>query len=313
MSILKDFEDISNEQSRFKRTWMRIFQIFCNLTALGLTGWCFYKFMKDDDVSLVNYQRYHADIDSIYPSCTLCFNNPFLEDKLRGVGVGINTTTYVKFLEGQYWDDRLVNIDYDNVTIDLKDYLDMAQITLANGTAYNNHGKMLYYVGMRSPRLKCFSFDIPFISGVGVAHLAVTIRNSIFPFGFRPPHHDFNISTGRGGGFEVRFNLPRQIFRSDLTNKWIWEPLEHDATKKWVGMTFKVKTIEVLKRRSKSAFPCNDDWRNDDQKIIQEILRKVQCKPPFWNTSAELNFCTWVVAVQLIYFSNSHAFIIGIL
>ena len=95
--------------------------------------------------------------------------------------------------------------------------------------------------------------------------------------------------------------MSASVFRSDSANKWIWEPLGRNASKKWVGMTFKTKSIEVLKRRSKSTLPCNSDWRNDDQKITQEIMRTAQCKPPFWDTNSELNVCTWVVAVQLLF------------
>ena len=120
MSILDNLEELSNERSKLKRNWMLQFQIFCHFLTIWITCWCFHKYMKDKDVSHVNYRRFHDDSDSLYPSLTLCFNNPFLDDRLKKNGDGVNITTYVHFLEGTLWDDRMVNIDYDNVTVDLK-------------------------------------------------------------------------------------------------------------------------------------------------------------------------------------------------
>ena len=298
MSILEGLVEIAEEKNKVNRTWMRICSFLCASAAFMLTCWCFYKYVKDDDVSLVNYKRYHDDKDSIYPSLTLCFNNPFLNDKLESVGEGINTTTYSKFLEGLHWDNRLVRINYDDVTIDIDKYIDGVRIVLANGTVYDNNNyprDKMYYISMRSSSVKCFSFDPPFLTNVGIEYLVVAMKNSIFPQGSRPMHHDFNPSSGKGGGFEVRFHFPRQVFRSDFTAKWIWESLGHNASRKWVGMTFKLKNVEVLKRRSKSSPPCNSEWQQDDQKIMETITSSTHCKPPHWNTSTDQNICSWVI------------------
>ena len=297
---------LTHKASKLKKTWRRIFAVTCNILAVGLTGWCFHKYQADEDVSHVNYRRFHDDIDSIYPSLTLCFNNPYLKEKLNDIGEGINITTYVSFLEGRNWDERMVHIDYDNVTIDLGDYLDLAEITLENGSKSLNHGKMLYYVSQRSPLMKCYSFDIPYLPDTGIEFLAVRVKNSIFPFGFRPPQHDFDPERGRFfGGFQVTFNYPRQIFRSGFATKWRWNLLDPNGTlgamqKKWVGMNFEVKNVETLKRRSKSRLPCNDAWRNDDEEIIRKIMKTVNCRPPFWISHLDMPLCT-----KVIYFKTN--------
>lgn len=287
-------ETIDTESRKFKKNWTSIFHFLCSIAAFGLTCWCIYKYMKDEDVSLVNYKRYHTEENSIYPSLTLCFNNPFINDKLKSFGNGINTTTYVKFLKGLHWDNRMAHINYDNVTLDIERYLVEAKIVLSNGSVYNDKGKVMYYVVIRSSSLKCFSFDPPFLPDVGIEYLVVVLKNSIFPYGYRPTHHTFDPDSGDGAGFEVRFNYPRQVFRSDFTAKWIWEGLGYNATHKWVGMTFKVKNIEVLKRRSKYGLPCNKDWKHDDEKIMEEMIRKLRCKPPHWNVKNQKNVCSQV-------------------
>ena len=83
----KHFEErLEEESGNFNRNWTRIFHLICSISAFSLTCWCIYKYMKDEDVSLVNYKRYHSDKNSIYPSLTLCFNNPFLNDRLESFG-----------------------------------------------------------------------------------------------------------------------------------------------------------------------------------------------------------------------------------
>ena len=138
-------------------------------------------------------------------------------------------------------------------------------------------------------------YNTPLLQDVGIEYLVVVLKNSIFPNGYRPTHHTFDADSGKGGGFEVRFNYPRQVFRSDFTAKWIWENLGNNATDKWVGMTFKVKNIEVLKRRSKYGLPCNKDWKHDDEKIMESMIQKLQCEPPHWNVKPQKPFCSKVM------------------
>ena len=88
----------------------------------------------------------------------------------------------------------MADIDYDNVTIDLKDYLEFAEINLLNTSKFRDNK---FYVSMRSPRMKCFSFDITFIRDTGAEFFIGRIKNSIFPYGFRPPIQVFYPSMGR--------------------------------------------------------------------------------------------------------------------
>ena len=100
-----------------------IHQMICICAVLSLTCWCLYKYNLDEDVSIIGFETFNDDENNIYPSITLCFWNPFLNKKLKRYGVGINTTTYADFLRGKHWDDRMVHIDYDDVTVSLEDYL----------------------------------------------------------------------------------------------------------------------------------------------------------------------------------------------
>ena len=99
------------------------FHIMCVFLTTGLTSWCFYKYNLDEDVSLVSFVTFNDDENKIYPALTLCFWNPFLNEKLKSYGSNINTTTYSRFIQGTFWDESMARIDYDDVTVSLEDYL----------------------------------------------------------------------------------------------------------------------------------------------------------------------------------------------
>ena len=112
----------------------KYFRIICALVTLTLTCWCLVKLIKNEDVSLVGFVHFNDDEEKPYPSFTICFWNPFQNEVLKTYGSGINTSTYSKFLQGKLWDKRMLNIDYDNVTVSLEDYLHEMGIQYGNFT-----------------------------------------------------------------------------------------------------------------------------------------------------------------------------------
>merc|ERR1712223_1751829 len=110
------------EAVSFKKSIEYFFHIACIVAAISTTSWCVYIFSQDHDVCLVDFKQYNEEKEYIYPSFSLIFVNPFIEEKLKLYGKGINATTYSQFLEGLYWDERTLNISYDEVTIDIADY-----------------------------------------------------------------------------------------------------------------------------------------------------------------------------------------------
>ena len=84
---------------------------------------------------------------SLYPSATLCFANKFKEDILQKHGRGINGSSYFSFLQGTHWDERMLNINYENVTTNLQDYV-------VRATAY--YSEMNGTNGFREVKLRSF-------------------------------------------------------------------------------------------------------------------------------------------------------------
>ena len=101
-----------------------IFHAACILATIGLQMQCIYNYFLNEDTSVVEYRTFLDPKDSLYPSMSFCIPDPFLESKFQNYGDGINKSSFVKFLQGRFWDERMLGIDYDHVTVSLEDVLD---------------------------------------------------------------------------------------------------------------------------------------------------------------------------------------------
>ena len=176
------------ESINARKTIEYIFHFACIAATIVTTCWCVYIFYQDNDVCLVDFKQYNEEKEYIYPSFSLIFVNPFIEGRLNNYGDGINTSTYSQFLEGKYWDERMFNISYDDVTINMDDYFLGYDIMLANLTlkSYNDFeqgnsdGWKPPYVSHRHPKWKAFAVDKPYHKGQRIVRIWTKIKTEIF-------------------------------------------------------------------------------------------------------------------------------------
>ena len=95
--------------------------IACVAATIGLQLYCLTRYFENDDVTDVEYTTFHSSKDAIYPSVSICIIPPFIEKRFDVYGNGINMTSYSDFLEGVFWDERMLDVDYDNVTTTMSD------------------------------------------------------------------------------------------------------------------------------------------------------------------------------------------------
>ena len=109
-------------------SWQRInniFHLLCIAATASLTIYCMCLYYRNEDVSVVQFTKFYSSKEAPYPSFSFCILQPFLEKKFDMYGGEINMTTYIKFLEGKLWDERMLDVEYDNVTVSLKDTFDL--------------------------------------------------------------------------------------------------------------------------------------------------------------------------------------------
>ena len=83
-------------------------------------------YIKNDDVSEIIYKEYNDDSQSPYPSLTLCFKlklNLTTFEIMNNQGYQINESSYLNFLMGRHWNEKMLNTSYDEVTESLKNYV----------------------------------------------------------------------------------------------------------------------------------------------------------------------------------------------
>ena len=142
------------------------FQIICFIGVVVMVGFWFYKYeIEDRDIGVVDYELLEkADVE--LPIFSLCFEKPVLMDTLNDIDPEINTTTYLKYLEGEIDDDRMEHINYFNVTLDLNKYFLGAIIRFPNEIGYRekkitiiNH-KTIFNGMYYGTFTKCFAAEI---------------------------------------------------------------------------------------------------------------------------------------------------------
>ena len=279
---------------------IKYFRIICALATFALTCWCLVKLIKNEDVSQIEFVNFNDNKDRPYPSLTICFWNPFLNEVLETYGDGINTSTYSRFLQGEIWDDRMLSIDYDLVTVSLENYLHEMGLQYGNFTTRtwsNNFTEMRhlkdaprYHITNRDGGSKCYTFTLPYVHGIPVISFFAQINNDIFPGKVRSPYPNFDGSDLHGGGFTSFFHLPGQHFRSYFDKKYSWQ--DRTGKSRNFDMFYTIKNIEVLKRRNKYFIPCSDNWMNDAEMVMHEMMNKVGCKPAHWKIDTTLNICS---------------------
>ena len=184
----------------------KIFQLLCTLTTLALVIWCGIEFNKNEDVCEILFKTFHEDKDSIYPELTFAVPNRFNETALREYDKGFNEFNYFKFLEGEHWDDKMLDADFEKVSMRIKDYIiescfyETYQDKLSNNCKSNEVIKPWNNLGR-------VVVPLHFPSDMIMWSATIMLRNSIFYNGLRP-------ANGAIDGIEVYFAYPNQLYRS---------------------------------------------------------------------------------------------------
>ena len=172
------------------RTAFRIICVFATIVMVGYWG---YKYSLDTDTISMNYKQYFHTSQDTFPVLSMCFSDPFLKDKLEQSHSDINISTYKKFLLGEIDEPKLTTIDYDNVTVNLKDYIRRYIIIWKNGSRLeypvdDTFGWKIPYVSYNGiwyddVIIKCFALEI---TDKNVLALNVEVNHTIFSNSLRP-------------------------------------------------------------------------------------------------------------------------------
>ena len=278
----------------FRKVFEQFIHIGCVFAAIGTTLWCVYIFFENNDVCLVDFKKYNEKPEYLSPSFSIAFANPFNESKLKLYGTGINTSSYVQFLKGEYWDERMLNINYDDVTIDITNYFLGFEIAYSNWTKYRfeatelnqSNGLKHPFVSFRHPTMKAFGVNPPEFKGETIVKLGVQIKTEIFRDSIRPIDMVIDEFDPVFGGIAFILHYPGQVLRSwsHGIGKWAW-PKRKDRESKYYEMSFTRRNMDVLVRRNKYNNKCNEDWERYDKNVMENRIARIGCRPAYYYTS----------------------------
>ena len=135
-----------------------VFHAFCCIGAMALIGRCIYLYILDEDITQVEYHKYHDPESYFYPSFSFCFASPFLGYKNFRTYFPENTDEELKIIVENYRDkfltgklfknithtldlspelEKYFQVDYDKVTKSLNENFYRIQIRLKNEVRLN--------------------------------------------------------------------------------------------------------------------------------------------------------------------------------
>ena len=252
-----------------------LFKCLCLVTTIFMVGYWFYKFgIKDEDLCLVDYVALEKTKNNELPVVSICIKNPVLDEKLKQIHENINSSMYIAYLLGEIYDERFADIDYNNVTFNLSDYVRHSYTRLRSGrTIYTNttsniHKFYISYNGFYLKSfIKCFGMkikdkyyrDLKVVRYNFTQHLFLdgSMRSS-YPLVLFMHHPNYFLLSGQPKWFFV--DRPRnKTYRSEII----------------------VRGAEILERRNKAKEKCMIDGKYYDDLVLRRHIEDHECRAPY--------------------------------
>ena len=256
-----------------------LFNVVCILTTICLVLWCVYEYSKNEDICEILFKRFHQDEESLYPDLTFCVADQIDEMKLKKYNENFTALGYRKFLtNGEPWDERYLDVNFFDVTMQLEDHLIETCIRGADPSSFCEKIEQIKMSNMFGK--KCYTFHFPY--GKPMAFAFIKLNTSIFDNGIRPRREDFR----------VMFSFKNQQYASFAAYFGEWPIRSVEEKHAPYNMFFFLKQMEILRYRKKSGHECDnsDDY---DRRIKENMIKKIGCHPLYWTFDNESSpICT---------------------
>ena len=277
------------------------FKVTCLIVTAAMIVYWIDKYLKDEDLSVVEYRLVKDLEPAFHPEFTICFDTPLIEEKLNQISSNITAQKYLQYLKGTIpGDAKYRSIEYDNVTVKLSEHVSYFNLNgkfedgdevkncpnmskCSVGTIENN---INIFMNKGSKIYKCFGIkpEEPYVSGL----------NSII-ITFAP---QFRQLLPKLGAVYMGFNFPQQRLQ-DYPGSQYWNKPNKTGFADW----FKVTTVELLKRRNKPSKPCSTKWKELDDWILKQHIEKIGCRAPYMKAYEDFPICDTETTMKQSAFS----------
>lgn len=259
-----------------------------------MVAYCLHKFMLDEDTSAIEFHSFNGKDDNIYPTLSLCFRGKGIFDQAKIRQKTKSQLSYSSFLDGQDFDKTLLEIDYDNVSLDARKMVEYISMYSSNYDRkpifkYQRKGRgkrFPFQETLKSAQAKCYSLDInvdtiPELETNQLSKISLTIEN--YDGGVK--HFVKQISNPLS--LDIFITYPNQLLRSHPVMK-----IRRINERKGVNITqINLYGMDIVQKRSKAKDVCKMNWTEDDHDIIRELTSKVGCRHKHWMVENNLPIC----------------------
>ena len=273
------------------------FHVSCLIMTFAMMTYGTYKYYADESTSIVDAKAFHETEDDIYPSFSICME---VDDRKAG-SLAIYNYTQIKEqidTDGRYDNKRrneyanflmgiesnlnsfndvkeMIDLNYDDVTVDLKNYVKQVEIKSGKTLLYEWNPDMKdqpipLYISYRHPLVKCYSIDISQtvksqnkMQGTTISRVVIRWYNQ---------NRVFNSSS------EILMasfmHYPKQLMRSAALHR---DHLGISSTT--FSSMINIGNIEVIRRRNTRHTPCLEEFDKADDLVMQRLIEKTKCRP----------------------------------
>ena len=323
-----------------KVTCHDIYHAFLCFATLGLIGRCIYLYFIDEDGTQVEFFKFYDPKSYFYPSISLCFTTIFTDsnnfdiyftNKTDEELTSIQDNYFLILKNGTFLENpnqsrdlgsdlkRYLNIDYDKVTKDMKNYFHRFQARLKNGDSltyklvngsfvlnavtnkaikdqlekldqlekYSKNEKPTISISQRSHNRKCYEFSPPYIPNEPIESFVVYFHPTILSR--KTSNKLLNLKSKQ---FTLSLHYPQQQIRA-LSADFGWTSKyssEKSGFTNFYTRRYSIGNFETLKRRNKRTNRCID--QDYDKSINDFAIESVGCKNPANFSNIEAPFCT---------------------
>ena len=258
------------------------FNLACFSATLGMICFWFYNFLKDEDLSQVNFKPFeHVFNEGEHPMISLCFLDPVIESKLKEYDQSLTKKIYLGSLMGIIPYNDTNKIDFEAVSINLSDFYRGDAIDFSNGTFVERSNPeflsrlpWVTWIGFYKEFLaKCFGLGL---NQKNVSSATYRFNSSIF------------VNAIRKEKLWIIPHLPRKILKS-VNNPQVVRITEIKEIE--YALVVWLDQIEILRRRNKRSDPCISDNLNYDETAIAKFAEKIGCEAPYRRSIRNLTSC----------------------
>ena len=264
------------------------FKGFCFLSTLAMIVYWIIIFQRDEDISSIEIVTPGLSDKTQQPELNICIMHPFLEEKIRQLGDNITSKNYLNYLKGEY-DSRknFTKIEFDEISLDLLDYLLYIGIAFKPGSPKfrgNCTGhQQCPYVEFRNS-MNGFAVKGEFWKCYGMKPQKNFVNstkgiNMVFNSSLRKALENASIYT--------ILSYPKQMFRINTEGENIWGNLNDTTNIAQIS----IKQVELITRRDKLPNACMADWKEYDDNVLHQKIKKLGCRAPYETNDKTFPIC----------------------